>query len=291
MRVTESRMLEIAQDSLGKARESVARKGEQLSSGMRVARASDDVASWAEGIRARTRLAQEEAFGGAIKRTRERLYQAEGALETIGDVMRRVTELAVQSANETTGTWRSTAAVEVRNLMATAIQAANMKAEDGEYLFSTFSATSAPFSSAGVYSGTTAARQVDVATGQRIQANIPGSRLTVSSGVDVFDVLGDIATAMEAGDRAAVAAELDRLAQARDQVNLARGELGGYTQALDAADQAREGVMETLIRVRSRAVDIDAIRSATELAQAKNTLESAQVAAEEIFQVVGRITR
>src|SRR5215470_15069140 len=99
MRVTESRMVEIASTALSRARDATGRATETMSSGMRVEKPSDDPVAWAEGARARASLEENNARGGSLERAQGRLEESDSALQTVGDLLLRAREIAVQQAN------------------------------------------------------------------------------------------------------------------------------------------------------------------------------------------------
>src|SRR5207244_2502621 len=135
VRVTEGRLISVAADAVSKGRERVEKAGQELSSGVRVAAPSDDGTAWAEGMRANARLALSQSRGTAIARANDRLRDTELALQPIGDAVSRALELAVQMSNATmSASERSVAAIEVRGLRERVLDAANTRADDGEYL-------------------------------------------------------------------------------------------------------------------------------------------------------------
>ncbi|MFH0900363.1 MAG: hypothetical protein V2A73_07020 [Pseudomonadota bacterium] len=287
MRVTESRLHDIATSSLTKARSEVARSGAELSSGIRVQRPSDDPVAFAEGARVAAKQTIANAHKSSIARSRERLQATEGALQTIGDTLLRITELAIQGANETcAGTARISLAVEIRELRQAALNAVNTQAEDGTYLFGSFGNDTPPFDAAATYAGGTATRQADVGPGLVLPASLPGSVLTTLAGPsaeNVFGVIDNIEAALAADNGDGVTAELDRLQRAVRQVALARGSAGGYVQALETAEETRAKLMESLVEIRARAISADPIEAATSLAKAENSLEAARLSAQELL--------
>lgn len=295
MRVTEGRMYDLARESLETARGEVVRTGDLMTSGVRVQRASDDVAAFAEGARLTARLLESGANQNAIRRTRERLQLTDSALATIGDVLHRAIELAVQAATVSTGDTRTVFAHELRQLRQAAIDAANTQAADGEYLLSSFTGLTTPFNpSTGVYTDGTSTRNIDANRGFTLPGVVPGSRLTSVAGapnVNVFGVIDAIVTALAANDPAAVSAQLDNLQQAAKQVSLARGEAGGYLLALEEADVAREAMVVNLARAKDAAVNTDLVKAAADLAQARTALVAAQAAAGELVAAASQFGR
>ncbi|PIV72460.1 MAG: flagellin FliC, partial [Rhodocyclales bacterium CG17_big_fil_post_rev_8_21_14_2_50_68_7] len=93
-----------AQRNLNTSQSSLALSMQRLSSGLRVNSAKDDAAGLAIAERMN---AQVKGMTVAIRNANDAIslsQTAEGALGKIGDALQRMRELAVQSANATTGT-------------------------------------------------------------------------------------------------------------------------------------------------------------------------------------------
>src|SRR5262245_24934078 len=114
MRVTENRMMELSATAVASARDRVARASSQLSSGERVSLPSDDPTAWAQGLRADARAIASHSRGRTIGQALDDLAADDGALSTIGDLLRTALERAVQLGNGTySATERAVAAKEI----------------------------------------------------------------------------------------------------------------------------------------------------------------------------------
>jgi flagellin len=108
MRINHNISSMITQGSLFKTNRSLSKSLEKLSTGLRINRASDDAAGLAISENLRTQVkgtaqAQRNALDGIAA-----LNIAEGAANEVSDILQRMRELAVQSANDTlTSTERS----------------------------------------------------------------------------------------------------------------------------------------------------------------------------------------
>ncbi|MSP59499.1 MAG: flagellar hook-associated protein FlgK [Myxococcales bacterium] len=208
MRVTETRMIELAGDAVARGRDRAAAAAEQAAGGLRVAVPSDDPTAWADGARANARMTQSAARGTSIARARDGLIATDGALDSLGVSLSRAAELAVQMAN---GSWnaadRKHGALEVRALRAQVLAAANSRAPDGEFLLAGGKGGVAPFNGAGVYVGDDQAREIEIADGQQQAVTPPGTLLTTAKGIDVLALLDQLATALDNDNLAGVRAD------------------------------------------------------------------------------------
>jgi flagellar hook-associated protein 3 FlgL len=290
MRVTESRMIDLATQAVSDARGNAADAQQVMSSGNQVTLPSDDVTKWAEGMRAQTRLDLSKARGTAIGRAKDSLSSADGTLESLTNIVTQVRQLAVQMANGTFGaTERTDAAKQVLALRDEAIAAANARGADGEYLLAGTLGAAQPFANGtGVYNGNATPRQIEAGPSSDQTVTLPGSVLTASSGVDIFTVMQNIATAMSNNDPASISGQLNNMDSVTTQVAQARDSVGTRLAALNQAENDRQSFEQQLNATHSAAVEADPIAAASSLAQANQALQTAQAVAQQVISFIQR---
>ena len=287
MRVTESRLLQAAAHSLEAARSKVDDARNPLASGLAVAKPSDDATAWAAGRRAHARLIASTGRGRAIATSQEKLSETERALTEIGAAFVRAKELAVQAANATVNAeQRGMIALEARELLSSALGAANTKAVDGEYLLSGSQGTTEPFTAAGAYQGDGTVREIEASSGHQMGVGVTGERLTAAAGLDVFVELDRFATALATNDIAGIQTAVETMGTAASQAHAARAELGTMVSALWSADGARADLELVLAEIRGDAIDVDAVAAASRLAQASSALETSQAVSVQMMELM-----
>jgi len=288
MRVTEHRVIDLVTLATRNAREDVVEAQAGVNSGLRVEKPSDDVVGWSEGRRAAARAVRSDARETLLARARARLDETERVLKKIYDFVVRAKEIALQGANEATGPQeRDAHAIEIRSLRQTILDAANERGSDGEYLFAGTDGDAPPFSSAGVYGDDDYRRTIEVGEGARRIATISGDVLTASHGVEVLEVLEDLAVALEGGVIADIETAVGDLDTGIEQVVGAMSEeVGVRAAALQQADEAREDFDLVLAGMKARAVEVDAVEAAGELAQSIAALESARSVAARVASLM-----
>jgi flagellar hook-associated protein 3 FlgL len=287
MRITERRMLLQAATQVAKARERVSAASEPVSTGLEVSKPSDDPARWAAGRRAKLRLQVGELREQAIGSSNSRLSESERAFSTVGEVISRSRELAVLAANGAQNAEsRLATSKEVAALFDEALVAANTRGSDGEYLLAGSRGENPPFDATGVYQGDTNARTIEAAEGSRLAVTVTGTLFTAASGVDIFDELTKFRDALVADDLAGIQNAIGGLEQAVHQVSLGRAEIGGLQSSLDSAESASVDFEIVLSEMHQRAVEIDPIKAASELALSTQALQTSQALTERIAQVV-----
>ena len=287
MRITERRMLVQAARQVAKSRERVADAAGPMSSGIEIDRPSDDPARWAAGRRARVRLQVGDLREKAISASNARLSESDRVFGTVGSVMSRARELAVLAANGAQNAdSRAATAGEVKALMGEALMAANSRGLDGEFLLAGTRGDNPPFDDTGVYQGDANARTIEAAEGNRLVVTVTGSLFTAASGVDLFDEISKFHDALLADDLTGIQNAIGGLEDGVHQVSLGRAQIGGLQSSLDAAEIARVDFELVLSEVHQRAVEIDPIEAASELALSSQALQAAQALTERIAQIV-----
>ncbi|MEQ8798359.1 MAG: flagellar hook-associated protein FlgL, partial [Salinisphaeraceae bacterium] len=145
---------------------------EQLATGQRVNRVSDDPAAAARIQELERAVSQQSSYVDNIGRAQQRLAIEENALDAAGTVVRRVRELAVQASTDTTGVeGRRLIAVELRQRLEELTAIGNSQSGEGEFIFSGAQSKTKPFvSDAGAidYVGDSVQRELLIGPGTTI---------------------------------------------------------------------------------------------------------------------------
>lgn len=277
MRITGHRMIDLSATSTSKSQEAVAARSAEVTSGLKVAKPSDDPTAWAAAERAKVRKTISEGAGAAVKASRDRLEETDGALGSIGDILSRVQELAVQGANASYNAGdRAELGAEIHGLFLSALGSANTQSTNGEYLLGGSISDAPPFDATGAYVGDSLARSIPAGENANSFATIPGSRLTAANGVDVLPLLERVAAALSSNNLSALQTGLADLHTAVQQVGLTRTVTGGAMNVLDATANARDLLSQHLSQEVSRNVEVDSVGAASALANASAALEASR---------------
>ncbi|HET9620988.1 MAG TPA: flagellin [Kofleriaceae bacterium] len=289
MRITGHRILDLAAQSTLSAQSKVADVQNQLTSGERVTTPSDDPTAWVAAQRTKLRQVMSQGTGAAVAANRDALEVTDNSLASIGSVVAQVRELAVQASSDTyNAQGRAGLAAQVQGLFQSAVDSANARAPDGSFVLAGSNSLSAPFDTAGVYTGDAAQRAVASNSSAQTLGNISiaGASLTAAHGVDVLPLLGKVATALAANDTNALRATLPDLETAIKQVSTARSQAGGAINVLDATNSARTTLEANMTDAISRFTGVDTVASASELAQAGQSLQVSQAVTTRLIQLL-----
>lgn len=290
MRITSGHIAELATTATSRAQSKVATATEVASSGLRVARPSDDPAAWAAAQRDKVREALASGTGAAIQTSTAQLEQTDGALATIADVVAKARQLAVQGASDTNANERGELGLQVQALFSAALSAANAQASDGSYVLAGAKTQTAPFDASGAYQGDATTRSVVTSEHGSDAVSVSGSLLTAANGVDVLPELAKLATALSTNDVAGIRGSLSTLTSATDQLSLARAHAGVGLAALSDADGARQALATHLTSSISNLVEADTVSSISDLSQATQALDVTRAVAANVVSVLSRLT-
>ena len=136
MRITSANAFESSVSQLQKRQQALTESQEQLTSGKRVLKPSDDPAAAAQAERALASVARSEAQMRALDASRNSMQLTESALGTAGELMLQARDLLVSAGNGSyTDSERRTIAEGIRGLRNDLLAVANRSDGAGRYLF------------------------------------------------------------------------------------------------------------------------------------------------------------
>ncbi len=293
-RITTAMSLRTAIFNINAQRERLATTEEQVASGLRINRPSDDPSGAAQAARLRAEDAAVNQYQRNVDAGSARLVTIEGALDDSLDLIQRARELAVQGATDTQdAASREILAIEVESLYEQLLSMANQR-HSGSYVFGGTRSSTPPFSSGGSFGsgtppmvtflGDSTELDVSIGSGSRVTTTLDGRRVFMGDAdgdgspeagrADVFQVLGDLWSGLMADDRDAVAQSIDRLDAVELQLELELTRVGAYSGRLERAGaQLRDEDVDLTARL-SGVEDADTVEVISRLAEQQATLEA-----------------
>ena len=225
---------------------------ERLSTGKRINSAKDDAAGLAIASRM---TSQVRGLSAAIRNSNDGIslaQTAEGAMSDVSNMLQRMRELAVQSANGTNSDSDRTAIqAEVTQLVAQIGDVSSRTSFNGTKLLD------GSASSLALQTGTNATETVTVAIGSMAA--------TALGGTATADKISAVSMATQAGAVAALA----NIDLAIETVNSSRAGLGAVQNRLEATVSNLTSSVTNLTEARSRIEDADFSAETTQLAKAQ----------------------
>jgi flagellar hook-associated protein 3 FlgL len=292
MRVTQAGFYNQATQQMGKQQAKVFETQEQLASGKKILRPSDDPALATAINNLKSQMDVNQRYLSNLNRMDDTLKMQETSVSSSVDVVLRIKELSIQAANDTyTAADRKSIAIEVKELISSLADLGNMRGTDGAYLFSGYSQDQAPFleSSLGVvtYTGTTDYQQVMVDEGRSMQIGLPGSdvfgsvqHVNASTGAtssfDMFTTLGSMYQALVTNDSGAIRDNLDKISSVHEHLTVQQSSIGSRMKRVEILTNAIEDQDYTYKTLQSSMEDLDYVEAASRLKNQSLALQAGQ---------------
>jgi flagellar hook-associated protein 3 FlgL len=253
---------------------------EQLATGKRMHRPSDDPPNLPSVLGMRDALNAVQQYARNLQDTKTLLDAGQRALQDAVQVLHRLRELALQGANGTLSASDLQAlAKEVRELGGELVSLGNTQVA-GKYIFGGTRTTSAPFDASGNYLGNPNRVVREVDRGIEMEATPPGD-LAFSQ---TFSAVQALETALDSGDPYAVRPALSQLDGALDQLLAALAELGARANRVEMI-QARMDELEVGLReLLSVREDVDIAEVVVRLQTEENVYRAALAAGARLIQ-------
>lgn len=203
LRITTAQSFDTGIERLQQRQRDMAEAQERLTTGKRVAKASDDPTAAARAERALASMARGEASQRALDASRNAMTLTEGALGDAGELMQQAREALVAAGNGSySDAERAAVAERLTAVRQQLLSIANRGNGDGGYLFGGQGASQPPFTDAigGVSFGSTAG-EVQVASDEPLPRSIDGHAawLASPSGNGLFETRNASATPNTSG--------------------------------------------------------------------------------------------
>jgi flagellar hook-associated protein 3 FlgL len=276
MRITENMRFVSVQRSLSALRSREADVTNQLSSGRRLNKPSDDPAQVARLTRLNAQASRTADYQNTIGTVRADISLSERTLAEASGLMVRAKELALQGANDSlSAADRASLAGEVASLREQLLATANTRGMRG-FIFSGSKTSTAALSSLGVYQGDSTPHEVEIAPGVLSRVTVTGAEaFTADGGTDAFATLQELENALRNNDGAAIRGTLDVIEASRSQIVRVQADAGLIMSRLDSADEALSVTALELAKRQSELADVDPFAAISELTQLTATLEQA----------------
>jgi flagellar hook-associated protein 3 FlgL len=263
---------------------------EQVASGKRMQKASDDPNAWARVERLKMEKARSDQFVQHSLVLTGNIRSIDQALSSVGDVLKGASELAILASDGSRSREdRQAMAQQVDQMLEQLVQQGN-STFDGKALFGGMQTEVTPFVVSrnadgridGVaYEGSEAASRLEIAEGDAVPMHFvgddPDRGVFVSSKADSFAALIELRDLLEAGENIAGTGVQGRVDAAFEQSLMARAAAGGHLERIKFADTSRDAQERRLLETIDDLEGLDVAEAVTELS-AKQTAYQAALA-------------
>lgn len=264
MRVTQSMLSGNMLRNLSNSYSKLGKLQEQVNTGKKVNRPSDDPVTAMKGINYRTELNNVEQFARNIGEAHNWLDTTDDTFDKVGAALQRANELMVQASSDTmTADDRKKVESELQQLREHVQNLANTKIGD-RYIFSGTKTTTAPFDGANYVNDPAFEKSVEIEVFDGIMMKINSTPMETFKEIDkMFD---DISTAVQGsatGEELSV--HLSTIDKNMNKLLETRAEIGARQNRVELMD-ARLGTQEVIATKRmSENEDIDYEKAITEM--------------------------
>jgi flagellar hook-associated protein 3 FlgL len=259
---------------------------EQLSTGKRVNRPSDDPAASATQVQNQAQEDRIDQYLQSVGSLRAQFQTADATLSTMVTSLNRAVSLGVEAGNGSLSAQNKQGiAQEAQGVLDQLVQLANTSFH-GSFIFAGTASTQQPFTEtpSGVsYNGNSGVNNVAIADGRTLQTSVPGNQLFQGAGADVLNSVQQLVTALNGGNTAAIQTATASISAGLDYLN---GQRVFYGNALDQLDDDEASLNSSKLNLKAQdaaLIGADPTQAATNLSQAETARQAALAAAAKIM--------
>lgn len=291
-RVTQGMMVQRSLNNLNQQLRHISVLQEQLATGLRVNRPSDDPIDARRAMNLRTIISKNEQFQANIFDSSPHLEESASTLLNIVDIVLRALELTTQGANETMAQPQLDAiALEIDELLEAAVVSGNHRTSNRSIFAGTqtladaFDVTRvAGQITAVTYAGNDQSIEINISDGVRTGINVTGAD-AFQSNVDIFAMLIGIRDDLLAGDQASLRnVRLAELETGREQTLTAVAQIGAIQNRLERVSNDLQDFNIGFQELLSEKIDADFAETVLGLTVAETAFRAALNATARVIQ-------
>ncbi|MHB1159384.1 MAG: flagellar hook-associated protein FlgL [Chloroflexota bacterium] len=283
MRITSRMMVENLRQNINHNSENLAHLQDQLSSGKRIRRPSDDPQAVSRALSLKTTSDEYSQYLRNISFARGWMEATDTALAQIANVLRRARDVGLRGANDTLDSdGRAALGQQVDNFLQEALQAAN-SVHGGRYIFGGFQVGpgTAPFGEVTatqtiVYNGDSGEVAREIAPGVKMGINLwgdvtVGSDETLTNGLQALVEIRD--QLLNVGPVSG--GQIGQLTAALDEMPALMSTIGAKVQRLNTTEDSLRELQTNVSVMLSREQDADVAEVMTKLMMQENVYQAA----------------
>ncbi|AIQ65886.1 flagellar hook protein [Paenibacillus stellifer] len=287
MRVTGAMQNMQLVNNLQRINEGMTKAQNQLATGQKITKPSDDPIGVGYQMRYDTDLARSDEFLNNAQTGSEILKTMDALMQQASDVMKRARTLTLQAANGTyDAEQRKVISAEIKQLKEQLVTIGN-STYNGRYLFNGQKTDQAPYTVAGAAGESTdpGTFSLYVSPAVKVPVSLTGEDIFGKAGTDnAFKVLDDLATALDSNDTTAISASLGKIDTVADGFSLGWAEIGARMNRFELMENRITSEQTNLKEMRANVADVDVPTVITDLKMKEVVLQSALSTGARIMQ-------
>lgn len=258
---------------------------EQVSSGRRINRPSDDPIGITQALLLKNVLARVEQYGKNIQHGESWLEATDSSLQGINQLVVRGKEIANQMSTGTyTPDQRANAAQEAQNLLDQLRGIGNTQL-NGRYLFSGYREQSQAYDENYHYLGDTQDIEIPIGESVQMKVNLSGEAVFGPEGdpsSNIFQIVAGLRDALQGNDIHGVQAGLERLNTFQTRINSDLAGVGSRLNRLENSKKLLSGLEENHTQRLADIEDTDVVKVMTDLSAKQSAYQAALYSAAQI---------
>ena len=287
MRVSSNAVYNTIMGNLSRNSERLLKAQVKVATEKRINKPSDDPAGMGKVLDYRKRLASIDQYQSNIAKGKTRIQMAETTLDMVADLLTDAKNIALdQSTGSAESPNREIAAEQIASIREQVLQLANTRL-GGEYIFAGHETHKPAFFGNGAYDGGSGEKKIIIDENTEVKINLTGEDIfPTTAGSNVFDVLDDLQAALEASVyvQSDIADQAIPLAEARDQVNLARAGSSSMFKRLEGYDDRLDSFKVRIEDMLLKTEGADLARAIVELQFEERAYEASLAASARVMQ-------
>lgn len=305
MRVTNSMMISSFLSNMNSNLSKVSKYSDQISTGQKMIRLSDDPIGVLNSMNARQKLLRFDQYTENLTAARSFVDQAESAMSEISSSLTGIYDKLVEAASDTKSDDRTVIAGEISAMVDHILQTANTTVGT-QYIFGGFNTTNPPFtrdsSGKALYNGldlsdssVTNAAKVTAEKGQSIRfevgfstkmdVSVNGVELMSKEGGSILNLLDSIVSELNSGASAAtVSARIGDIQKAQSGMLTNLVSMGSKMTKLDLLENRYAKDIINYTEIKSSIEDVDTVEALMQLKMSQAIYNQALAAGAQIIQ-------
>jgi flagellar hook-associated protein 3 FlgL len=250
----------------------------QLATGRRINKPSDDPVGLSFAMRYRSELSANDQYQANVSSATSWLEYTDSTLGKTNEVLQRVRELTVQAASGTNPQAAEDAInSEIKQLYSQLVELGNSEF-NGKHVFNGQLTDLAPYTedNASTTDADSTAIQYEIGAGVRVSVNITGDQVFGKStdADNAFKIMQDLMTAMGTSDFKGISDGLARLDTRMESFLSVRADVGAKMNRVDLSNERLKDINTNLQTLQTRVEDVDVAEAMTNLKTSQNVYEA-----------------
>lgn len=245
----------------------------QLATGQRISKPSDDPAEIVDILRLKPRLAENQQYQENVDDAMAWMANSDESLDTMSAALNRMYELTVYAANGILADAEfNSISAELQQISEEFKGIVNSTMGD-KYIFAGTLIKQVVYDETGWHNNASVT-EYEISKGVTIPVNLHADQI-FKVPQDIFQTTSDLIAAVEAGDSAAINASMDLVKQHQEQVLSCRAQLGARMNRLELTSSRLKELEINYTSLRSDAEDIDPAQVMIDLKSQESVYQSA----------------